>query len=51
MSNIVFCVPPSKNENYAGEIREALRLWSGQGNFVFTSSGTPPSHVLRHDIQ
>lgn len=36
---MVFCVPPSKNEDYVGELQGALDLWNGQGNFVFTSSG------------
>lgn len=37
--HVVFCVPPSKNEDYVGEVRGALELWSGKGGFVFTSSG------------
>ncbi|GAB5030798.1 rossmann-fold nad binding domain-containing protein [Nannochloropsis oceanica] len=37
--HVVFCVPPSKNEDYVGEVQGALELWSGKGGFVFTSSG------------
>ena len=36
---MVFCVPPSKNEDYVAEVEGALALWSGEGGFVFTSSG------------
>jgi len=36
--NIVFCASPSGNDNYVGELEEAVKLWSGDGNFVFTSS-------------
>lgn len=36
---MVFCVPQSKNEDYVGEVEGALQLWSGEGGFVFTSSG------------
>lgn len=38
-SNVVFCVPPSKNEDYVAELQGAVKLWSGEGSFVFTSSG------------
>lgn len=38
-AHVVFCVPPSKNEDYVGEVEGALALWSGEGGFVFTSSG------------
>ncbi len=37
--HVVFCVPPSKNEDYVAEVQGALALWSGRGGFVFTSSG------------
>lgn len=38
-AHVVFCVPPSKNEDYVAEVEGALALWSGEGGFVFTSSG------------
>lgn len=38
-SHVVFCVPPSKNQDYVEEVKEALKLWTGKGGFVFTSSG------------
>jgi hypothetical protein len=37
--HVVFCVPPSKNEDYVAEVQGALDLWSREGGFVFTSSG------------
>jgi hypothetical protein len=36
---VVFSVPPSKEADYAGELQHALKLWTGEGAFVFTSSG------------
>ncbi|CAO2820745.1 unnamed protein product [Amaranthus hypochondriacus] len=35
---VIFCAPPSKSPDYAGEVREATSSWNGQGSFVFTSS-------------
>mmetsp|Transcript_16273 Transcript_16273/g.49733 ORF Transcript_16273/g.49733 Transcript_16273/m.49733 type:complete len:327 (-) Transcript_16273:1709-2689(-) len=37
-SNVVFCAPPSGNEDYVGDVRRASELWNGAGGFVFTSS-------------
>lgn len=45
-SHVVFSVPPSKEADYAEELRKALRLWNGDGNFLFTSSGAAPSESL-----
>ena len=40
MTNVVFCVAPSGNDDYVGDVRRALSLWKGSpGKFVFTSSG------------
>lgn len=35
---VIFCAPPSKSPDYAGEVREAALSWNGEGSFVFTSS-------------
>ncbi|XP_057539632.1 uncharacterized protein LOC130817769 isoform X4 [Amaranthus tricolor] len=35
---VIFCAPPSKSPDYAGEVREATSSWNGEGSFVFTSS-------------
>jgi len=38
-TNVVFCVPPGKQDDYAGELNRALGMWTGApGRFVFTSS-------------
>uniref|UniRef100_A0A803L7A7 Uncharacterized protein n=1 Tax=Chenopodium quinoa TaxID=63459 RepID=A0A803L7A7_CHEQI len=35
---VIFCAPPSKSPDYAGDVREAASSWNGKGSFVFTSS-------------
>ncbi|XP_059072984.1 uncharacterized protein LOC131067013 isoform X1 [Cryptomeria japonica] len=35
---VIFCAPPSGNEDYSSEIRAAIMQWSGEGSFLFTSS-------------
>lgn len=35
---VIFCAPPSRTEDYPGDIRLAASNWSGEGSFVFTSS-------------
>lgn len=60
--HVVFCAPPSQNEDYVGAVRRALeQYWSGAespedtATFVFTSSvgvyrePTTPATVLRED--
>lgn len=37
--NVVFCAAPGANADYPGEVTKALERWSGDGKFVFTSSG------------
>lgn len=38
-AHVVFCAAPGGNEDYAGEVAAALRMWDGKaGRFVFTSS-------------
>jgi nucleoside-diphosphate-sugar epimerase len=37
---VVFCASPRGNDNYVDEVKRALTLWRGDGNFVFTSSGS-----------
>ncbi|CAN4099637.1 unnamed protein product [Withania somnifera] len=38
---VIFCAPPSRTEDYAGDIREAALNWNGEGSFLFTSSSAP----------
>ncbi|XP_070042212.1 uncharacterized protein [Nicotiana tomentosiformis] len=38
---VIFCAPPSRTEDYPGDIREAALKWSGEGSFLFTSSSAP----------
>lgn len=39
-TNVVFCAPPSGFEDYPGAVASAAdNLWSGDGLFLFTSSG------------
>ncbi|XP_020254814.1 uncharacterized protein LOC109831791 [Asparagus officinalis] len=35
---VIFCAPPSRTEDYPGDIRMAALRWSGEGCFLFTSS-------------
>ncbi|WOL15739.1 hypothetical protein Cni_G24520 [Canna indica] len=35
---LIFCAPPSRTEDYPGEVRLAASNWSGEGSFLFTSS-------------
>eukprot|EP00968_Pinguiococcus_pyrenoidosus_P027645 scaffold7392_cov286-Pinguiococcus_pyrenoidosus.AAC.20 len=30
-SNVVFCAPPSGNDDYAGAVQSAVQLWNGAG--------------------
>ncbi|KAL9261298.1 hypothetical protein AKJ16_DCAP25131 [Drosera capensis] len=39
--NVIFCAPPSRSPDYAGDIREAASNWNGEGSFLFTSSSAP----------
>jgi len=36
--NVVFCAPPSGNEDYVQEVKDALKMWNRRGRFLFTSS-------------
>ncbi|KAL2650412.1 hypothetical protein R1flu_018540 [Riccia fluitans] len=36
--NVIFCAPPSENEDYAAEVRAAAERWNGEGSLLFTSS-------------
>mmetsp|Transcript_4402 Transcript_4402/g.7064 ORF Transcript_4402/g.7064 Transcript_4402/m.7064 type:complete len:323 (+) Transcript_4402:61-1029(+) len=36
---VVFCAAPKGNDDYPGELKTAISLWTGDGHFVFTSSG------------
>ncbi|KAK8276273.1 hypothetical protein V6Z12_D10G188100 [Gossypium hirsutum] len=38
---VIFCAPPSKTPDYAGDIRLAALSWNGEGSFVFASSSAP----------
>lgn len=38
---VIFCAPPSRSPNYAGDVREAALSWNGEGSFLFTSSSAP----------
>ncbi|XP_020113814.1 uncharacterized protein LOC109727979 isoform X2 [Ananas comosus] len=35
---VIFCAPPSRTEDYPGDVRFAASNWSGEGSFLFTSS-------------
>ncbi|XP_072954301.1 uncharacterized protein [Typha angustifolia] len=35
---VIFCAPPSRTEDYPGDVRLAASNWSGEGSFLFTSS-------------
>ncbi|XP_042475117.1 uncharacterized protein LOC122057170 isoform X2 [Macadamia integrifolia] len=35
---VIFCAPPSRTADYAGDIRMASSNWNGEGSFLFTSS-------------
>lgn len=35
---VIFCAPPSRSVDYAGDVRLATSIWSGAGSFLFTSS-------------
>lgn len=36
--NVVFCAPPSGNDDYVQEVKDAIRMWNRRGRLVFTSS-------------
>ncbi|XP_043720692.1 uncharacterized protein LOC122668163 isoform X2 [Telopea speciosissima] len=38
---VVFCAPPSRTADFAGDVRMALSNWNGEGSFLFTSSSAP----------
>ncbi|KAM3265802.1 putative protein isoform X1 [Capsicum annuum] len=38
---VIYCAPPSRTEDYPGDIRDASLRWSGEGSFLFTSSSAP----------
>nr|XP_043627982.1 uncharacterized protein LOC122599520 [Erigeron canadensis] len=38
---VIFCAPPSRSSDYAGEVGAAASLWNGEGSFLFTSSSAP----------
>ncbi|KAF4358832.1 hypothetical protein F8388_013636 [Cannabis sativa] len=38
---VIFCAPPSRSADYAGDVREAGLSWNGEGSFLFTSSSAP----------
>ncbi|RLN22646.1 uncharacterized protein C2845_PM07G09690 [Panicum miliaceum] len=35
---VIFCAPPYRSEDYAGDLRVAASNWNGEGSFLFTSS-------------
>uniref|UniRef100_A0A0E0C1Y3 NAD-dependent epimerase/dehydratase domain-containing protein n=1 Tax=Oryza meridionalis TaxID=40149 RepID=A0A0E0C1Y3_9ORYZ len=35
---VIFCAPPSRSDDYPGDVRVAASNWTGEGSFVFTSS-------------
>ncbi|CAD6238461.1 unnamed protein product [Miscanthus lutarioriparius] len=35
---VIFCAPPYRSEDYAGDLRVAATNWNGEGSFLFTSS-------------
>ncbi|KAJ1687730.1 hypothetical protein LUZ63_019120 [Rhynchospora breviuscula] len=38
---VIFCAPPSRTEDYPGDVRIAASNWNGEGSFLFTSSSAP----------
>ncbi|KAL2335693.1 hypothetical protein Fmac_016906 [Flemingia macrophylla] len=40
-SNVLYCAPPSRTADYAGNVRLAALSWNGEGSFLFTSSSAP----------
>ncbi|CAI9118718.1 OLC1v1020322C1 [Oldenlandia corymbosa var. corymbosa] len=38
---VIFCAPPSRTNDYSGDVREAISNWNGDGAFLFTSSSAP----------
>ncbi|KAK6803557.1 hypothetical protein RDI58_001341 [Solanum bulbocastanum] len=38
---VIYCAPPSRTEDYPGDVRDAALKWSGEGTFLFTSSSAP----------
>lgn len=38
---VIFCAPPSRSSDYAGDVGEIASLWNGEGSFLFTSSSAP----------
>ncbi|XP_055818253.1 uncharacterized protein LOC129887253 isoform X2 [Solanum dulcamara] len=38
---VIYCAPPSRTEDYPGDVRDAALRWSGEGSFLFTSSSAP----------
>ncbi|KAG2409785.1 uncharacterized protein HKW66_Vig0004500 [Vigna angularis] len=39
--NVIYCAPPSRTPDYAGNVRLAALSWNGEGSFLFTSSSAP----------
>ncbi|CAJ1935438.1 unnamed protein product [Sphenostylis stenocarpa] len=39
--NVLYCAPPSRTLDYAGNVRLAGLSWNGEGSFIFTSSSAP----------
>ncbi|MED6217590.1 hypothetical protein PIB30_019181 [Stylosanthes scabra] len=39
--NVIYCAPPSRTPDYAGNVRLAALSWNREGSFVFTSSSAP----------
>uniref|UniRef100_A0A0E0JIV1 NAD-dependent epimerase/dehydratase domain-containing protein n=1 Tax=Oryza punctata TaxID=4537 RepID=A0A0E0JIV1_ORYPU len=35
---VIFCAPPSRSDDYPGDVRVAASNWTGEGSFIFTSS-------------
>ncbi|KAF3324657.1 hypothetical protein FCM35_KLT10814 [Carex littledalei] len=38
---VIFCAPPSRTEDYPGDVRIAASNWNREGSFLFTSSSAP----------
>ncbi|KAI7726454.1 hypothetical protein M8C21_018344 [Ambrosia artemisiifolia] len=38
---VIYCAPPSRSSDYAGDVGEAASMWNGEGSFLFTSSSAP----------
>ena len=36
--NVLFCAPPTGNDHYLQDFRDAAKRWTGKGQLVFTSS-------------